>query len=91
MGTPGQAVGRRAQGAWSWGSGGLWQQRISNSVHMVGLKLPRELVNGVGLTHLVASHLWGTRAGHLGAALLQEFAGRQAEPLAAAGLEVKEG
>lgn len=58
---------------------------------MVGLKLPRQLAKDVGLTHLAASHLWGTRAGHSAAVLLQEFAGRRAEPLAAAGLESKEG
>lgn len=75
-GMPGRAVGRAAQGGWSWGSGGPWQRRIGSLMHMVGLKLPRELTEGVGLTHLAASHLWGTRAGHSGAVLLQEFAGR---------------
>lgn len=75
VGTPGRAEGRAAQGACSWGSHGLWRWRIRNSVHGVRPELPRRLVT-LGLTQLAAPCL-GMRAGHPGAVLLQESAGRQ--------------
>lgn len=68
---------------------GLWVGS-GNLVDVVGLELPRGLVKGVGLTRLAASHLWGMPAARSGAVLLQEFAGRGAEPPAAAGLAVQE-